>query len=51
VFVGSGPILPENAPVLREPLLATVRVGFIIFTALCAIGIAASLVGPRKERT
>ena len=41
-------ITPDNYPALRAPFLTTVQVSFIIFTALCAVGIAASLVGPRK---
>ncbi len=49
VFVGTVPILPENMDLIREPLLSTVRVGFAVFTVLCLVGIAASLVGPKRE--
>jgi EmrB/QacA subfamily drug resistance transporter len=41
-------ITPDNYPVLRAPFLTTIRLSFIIFTALCAVGIVASLVGPRR---
>lgn len=41
-------ITPDNYPALRAPFLSTVQVSFIIFTALCAVGVVASLVGPRK---
>ena len=49
LYVGSVKIQPENYPQLRAPLLTTIRVSFVIFTALCVLGIAASLVGPRRE--
>jgi MFS family permease len=48
IFIGSIRLEPENYPQVREPLLTTIWVGFTIFTVLCAIGIVASLVGPRK---
>ena len=41
-------ITPENYAALRAPFLTTVQVSFMIFTALCALGIVASMVGPRK---
>jgi hypothetical protein len=44
-------IQPENYPQLRAPLLTTIRVSFVIFTVLCVVGIAASLVGPRQADT
>ena len=49
IYVGSVKIQPENYPQLRGPLLTTIRVSFVIFTALCVLGIAASLVGPKRE--
>jgi MFS family permease len=47
-YVGQIKIEPANYARLHAPLLSTIRVSFIIFTALCAVGIAASLVGPRR---
>jgi MFS family permease len=48
LYVGSLKIQPENYPQLRAPLLTTIRLSFVIFTVLCVLGIAASLVGPRR---
>jgi MFS family permease len=48
LYVGTLKIQPENYPQLRAPLLTTIRLSFLIFTALCVLGIAASLVGPRR---
>jgi EmrB/QacA subfamily drug resistance transporter len=45
VVVGSHPIGPADYP----NLLTSVRITFAIFTVLCMVGVAASLVGPRKE--
>ena len=47
VYIGPLKLEYENEAV-HAPLLTTIRISFIIFTALCAVGIAASLVGPRR---
>ena len=31
-------------------LLTSIRMSFLIFTALCVVGVGASLVGPAKRR-
>ncbi len=46
VLVGRKAIKPEDYPAL----LTSVRLTFLIFTALCVVGVAASLVGPRSGR-
>ena len=43
--VGRGALVPADYP----GVLTTVRISFLIFTALCAAGIWASLVGPGKR--
>jgi EmrB/QacA subfamily drug resistance transporter len=43
VEVGRQAIQPANYP----QVLSSVRVSFLIFTVLCVVGVAASLVGPR----
>ena len=43
--VGRGALVPADYP----GVLTTVRISFLIFTALCAAGIWASLVGPGKH--
>ncbi len=44
-----GPLKLEHADAaVHAPLLTTIRIGFTIFTVLCAAGIGASLVGPPK---
>jgi MFS family permease len=47
VYIGPLKLEYQNEAV-HAPLLTTIRISFIIFTALCAAGIAASLVGPRR---
>jgi len=44
--VGRQDIVPADYP----RLLTSVRISFVIFTALCILGVAASLVGPRKQQ-
>jgi MFS family permease len=44
--VGRHEIVPADYP----GLLRSVRISFLIFTALCAVGVATSLVGSRKVR-
>ncbi len=39
----------EIAPVDYPSLLTSIRVSFLIFTALSVLGVAASLVGPAKR--
>jgi EmrB/QacA subfamily drug resistance transporter len=45
VVVGQHPIGPGDYP----NVLTSVRITFAIFTVVCAAGVAASLVGPRRE--
>lgn len=47
LYIGPLKLDHQNAAI-HAPLLTTVRLSFIIFTVLCAIGIVASLVGPGK---
>ncbi len=47
VYIGPLKLEYQNEAV-HAPLLTTIRISFIIFTALCAVGILASLVGPRR---
>lgn len=47
VFVGRNAITPADHPAL----LTSIRLTFLIFTVLCAIGIGMSLVGPGKGTT
>jgi hypothetical protein len=42
--IGRHDIVPADYP----KLLTSVRISFVIFTALSVVGVAASLVGPRK---
>jgi MFS family permease len=50
IAVYIGPLTLEYGnEAVHAPLLTTIRISFIIFTGLCAVGIAASLVGPRRE--
>ena len=44
--VGRHEIVPADYP----GLLTSVRLSFLIFTALCVVGVGASLVGPAKRR-
>ena len=44
VEVGRQAIQPSDDP----QLLASVRISFFIFAALCVVGVAASIVGPRR---
>jgi len=44
VVVGSHPITPADYP----SVLTSIRITFAIFTVLCMVGVAASLVGPRE---
>lgn len=46
VFVGGQTIHPGDYP----HLLTAMRVGFLIFTVMCVIGVGASLVGPKRGR-
>jgi MFS family permease len=49
IAVYIGPLTLEYGnEAVHAPLLTTIRISFIIFTVLCAVGIAASLVGPRR---
>ena len=43
--VGRHEIVPADYP----RLLTSVRLSFLIFTALCVVGVGASLVGPGKR--
>jgi hypothetical protein len=45
LLVGRAEVQPSDYP----GLLRSVRVSFLIFTVLCVFGVAASLVGPRRE--
>jgi MFS family permease len=45
LMVGQEVIRPANYP----ELLAGIRLTFLIFTVLCVFGVAASLVGPRRQ--
>ncbi len=45
VVVGPHPIGPAD----YDNVLTSVRITFAIFTVLCAVGVAASLVGPRAD--
>jgi MFS family permease len=45
LLVGHEAIEPENYP----DLLTAIRLTFLIFTVLCVFGVAASLVGPRRQ--
>ena len=45
VVVGAGAIEPAVYP----RVLTAVRISFIVLTALCVLGVAASLVGPRRR--
>ncbi len=47
IVVGRHAIVPGDYP----HLLTSVRISFAIFTVLCVLGVAASLVGPRREET
>jgi len=47
IIVGRHAIVPADYP----HLLTSVRVSFTIFTVICSLGVAASLVGPRRGET
>jgi hypothetical protein len=47
VMVGQHPIAPAD----YDNVLTSVRITFAIFTVLCVVGVAASLVGPRAIST
>jgi EmrB/QacA subfamily drug resistance transporter len=47
IVVGRHEIVPGDYP----HLLTSVRITFAIFTVLCVLGVAASLVGPRREES
>lgn len=51
IAVYIGPLKLEHGnEAVYIPLLTTIRISFVIFTAMCVVGVAASLVGPKKHK-